>query len=90
MTNELGIWCEKYKFNDDIKKYVGDIEKDYKQAMELQKDKSKEEQPTMSEWIYKKTNIEELKCFSERDKFIYGLGILSNKLEIFVTMLGLI
>lgn len=87
ISKELNDLCEEYNFDDKFKKYVGAVELFYDIITQEEKrglkeaDKNKDKLLSMTEWIIENTKVDELDNLSNRDKFLYGLGVLTSELS---------
>lgn len=79
MSEELKNICENCNFDNAFKELLELVEIHYnlKVKEEIQ---DGEEHFTMVQWLLENTKIDELNCLSEKEKFLYGLGILSLEL----------
>lgn len=79
MSEELENVCENCNFDNNFKEYIAGVERYYISIANEEK-QGNEEQLTMYEWIMENTKIDELKCLSEKERFLYGLGVLSSEI----------
>ncbi|NFH00741.1 hypothetical protein FC831_10520 [Clostridium botulinum] len=80
MTNELNNKCKKYKLDKEIVGFLNNVERVFNKLDKLNDNKNEEDSMSMCEWVSENTNIEELNKLSDRDKFFYGLGVLTNEI----------
>lgn len=79
MSEELENVCENCNFDNKFKEYIAGVERYYISIANEEK-QGNEEPLTMFEWIMENTKIDELKCLSEKERFLYGLGVLSSEI----------
>lgn len=77
MSNELAAWCNKFDFSENLRDFTKEVETLYKQIAQAE---SNENGMTMCEWIFENTNIEDLKCLTDKERFLLGLGILTSEI----------
>ena len=79
MSEELKSICENYGFDKGFKKIVEIMECKYNSIKEQE---NIEESLTMIDWISENTKIViELNGLSEKEKFLFGLGVLMSVME---------
>lgn len=79
MSEELKSICEKYGFDKEFKKMLEVMEHVYNS---IKKQENIEESLTMIDWILENTKIViELNGLSEKEKFLFGLGVLMSEME---------
>lgn len=78
ISKELENICENCSFDSDFQEFLEGMENHYDL---IRKQKANEETLTMVSWILEGTNIEELKCLSEKERFLFGLGVLMSEME---------
>lgn len=79
MSEELKSICEKYGFDKEFKTMVEVVEYVYNSIKEQE---NIEESLTMLDWILENTQIViELNGLSEKEKFLFGLGVLFGKMD---------
>lgn len=81
MSEELENVCENCNFNNNFKEFIAGVERHYISIANEEKQYGGDaESLTMFEWIVQNTKINELSCLSEKEKFLYGLGVLSSEI----------
>ena len=79
MSEELKSICEKYRFDKEFNKMVEVMEHVYNSIKEQE---NNEDSLTMIDWILENTKIViELNGLSEKEKFLFGLGVLMSEME---------
>lgn len=78
MSGELKNICENYNFDSSFQDLLEGMECFYNLIKEQEGNK---ESLTMFEWIVENTKIDELNCLSEKEKFLFGLGVLMSEME---------
>lgn len=79
MSEELKSICEKHGFDEKFKKMLEVMEHVYNS---IKKQENIEESLTMLDWILENTKIViELNGLSEKEKFLFGLGVLMSEME---------
>lgn len=78
MSEELKSICENYGFDKEFKKMVEVMEHVYDSIKEQE---NNEDSLTMIDWIIENTKIViELNGLSEKEKFLFGLGVLFGEM----------
>ena len=78
MSEELKNICENCNFDNSFQELLEGMECFYNSIKEHE---GGEESLTMFEWIVENTKIDELNCLSEKEKFLFGLGVLMREME---------
>lgn len=80
MSEELKNVCENCGFDSDFQELLKGMEEHYMTIAKNEKQDCDEEQLTMTQWILENTRVKELNCLSEKERFLYGLGVLSSEI----------
>lgn len=80
MSEELKNVCENCGFDSDFQELLKGMEEHYMVIAKNEEQDCDEDQLTMTQWILENTKVKELNCLSEKEKFLYGLGVLSSEI----------
>lgn len=72
MNEELKDICKNYDFDGNFQELLKGIECTYNLIVE--QEEKDENSISMVNWIIKNTKVDELKCLSEKEKFLFGGG----------------
>ena len=80
MSEKLRNVCENCGFKNDFKVFLENVEETYIYISAIENDIT-DRKMDMVEWILENTGIDELKSLSEKERFLYGLGVLTALLH---------
>lgn len=81
MTKELQKICDEYNFNQNMRKMLITMEMAYNTLIELEKEDTSQEIITMLEWILKNSDLDTINNCTEKEKFLFGLGVLTSEIS---------
>ena len=81
MTKELQKICDEYNFNQNMRKMLTTMEMAYDTLREQEKeDMPDQESMSMVEWIVNNSDVDVINDCTEKEKFLFGLGVLTIEL----------
>ena len=80
MSEDLKNVCENCGFKKEFVELLEGMERQYNIIAKSEEGTQDGESLSMAKWIIENTNIDELKGLTQREKFIYGTGVLMSEI----------